>query len=469
MGNRYRRIVTLGMISFTALLAWGYCMLAHRSETLYVAIISLVLVASIYALALAVVDMKGKRETERQQYIEDLLQQTISHQDYTESLVMLERIIKASYVQQRKVNTYLGKQEGVVADVAQMHAQEQAAAFERLEAQIEESLTKAVKILVKYNQSNSEKQVEMTAGMSAELAELTTVVGQITAALQQMTGEIEGLKQSMQALPEEVQGLKESMQAIPEEVHSLAESMQTLPEKIYVPEAAPRQEMPQVPETAPVEEEMLVSEVEPIEETAPVSEVEVEETAQIPETESTSENFDAEDFFSQFGGAEETAVEEETVAAEETAAEQPAMSSGKLDQSMIDAMLNNLSAPDKKEEPLADVIPFPQAEEETGDNPLPEPAIENTETSEPEQPVNVESATDNAESAADSVMDNPAESAADNVTETVQTEESAPNNAAEPAPAEDTPAAPVTAPAMGGDANRQLTPEEIAALFASVQ
>lgn len=44
MGNRYKRMVTLGMISFTALLAWGYCMLAYRSQAVYVAIISLVLV-----------------------------------------------------------------------------------------------------------------------------------------------------------------------------------------------------------------------------------------------------------------------------------------------------------------------------------------------------------------------------------------------------------------------------------------
>ena len=38
MGNRYKRMVTLGMISFTALLAWGYCMLAYRSQAVYVAI-----------------------------------------------------------------------------------------------------------------------------------------------------------------------------------------------------------------------------------------------------------------------------------------------------------------------------------------------------------------------------------------------------------------------------------------------
>ena len=61
MGNRYKRMVTLGMISFTALLAWGYCMLAYRSQAVYVAIISLVLVGSIYALLLSLSTSKWRK------------------------------------------------------------------------------------------------------------------------------------------------------------------------------------------------------------------------------------------------------------------------------------------------------------------------------------------------------------------------------------------------------------------------
>lgn len=75
MGNRYKRMVTLGMISFTALLAWGYCMLAYRSQAVYVAIISLVLVGSIYALLLSFVDIKVAKEQAMQEYVTKTLQE----------------------------------------------------------------------------------------------------------------------------------------------------------------------------------------------------------------------------------------------------------------------------------------------------------------------------------------------------------------------------------------------------------
>ena len=107
MGNRYKRMVTLGMISFTALLAWGYCMLAYRSQAVYVAIISLVLVGSIYALLLSVVDIKVAKEQAMQEYVTKTLQEYTKKED-TEILNDMERLAKASYVQQRKTNSTAG-------------------------------------------------------------------------------------------------------------------------------------------------------------------------------------------------------------------------------------------------------------------------------------------------------------------------------------------------------------------------
>lgn len=82
MGNRYKRMVTLGMISFTALLAWGYCMLAYRSQAVYVAIISLVLVGSIYALLLSFVDIKVAKEQAMQEYVTKTLQEYTKKRGY---------------------------------------------------------------------------------------------------------------------------------------------------------------------------------------------------------------------------------------------------------------------------------------------------------------------------------------------------------------------------------------------------
>lgn len=392
MGNRYRRIVTLGMISFTALLAWGYCLLAYRSETLYVAVISVILVGSLYALALAVVEMKDKKETAMQKYVANLLQESITNKDYTDILETLERLAKASYVQQRKVNTYLGQQNEIVTDVIQGHTQAQTESFTKLEEQIEEALTKAVKILVKYNQNNSDKQFEATkefnAGMSEELTELTIAVGKITTVLQQMTMEIGYLKDAVQAAP----------QMTVQEVNVETESEET--------------EMPDM-EAILASLEKATEEVasEPVVDGNMQEQMESESDEQ-PEQE---ENFNAEDFFAQFGGAGDAALKEEAAFKEE-AMEQAADNNGMLDQSMIDALLNNLSAPDTKEEPLADVIPFPQAAED-------EAAGVNTDSVDAQEQET--EATDEAETAG--------------------------------------------APQLDGDPNRQLTPEEIAALFASMQ
>lgn len=443
MGNRYRRIVTLGMISFTALLAWGYCMLAYRSETLYVAIISLVLVASCYALALAVVEMKDKKEIAMQQYVANLLQESVKGQDYTDVLETLERLAKASYVQQRKVNTYLGQQNEIVTDVMQGHTQAQTESFARLEEQMDEALTKAVKILVKYNQSSSDKQFEATkefnAGMSEELTELTMAVGKITAVLQQMTMEIGYLKDAVQAAPQMTVQAAPQMSYVKDEAVSAVEPvmeaiseaepvMEAIPEAEPIMEAAsetePEEEMPDMEailaslEKAtedvaeePESEELSASDEQPVSDELPASDEQPVSEEQ-PEQEAT---FNAEDFFAQFGGAEDASLKEEAAFKEE-AMEQVVENNGMLDQSMIDALLNNLSAPDTKEEPLADVIPFPQAAED-------EAAGANIDSAEAQEQKT--EATDDAETAG--------------------------------------------APQLDGDPNRQLTPEEIAALFASMQ
>lgn len=415
MGNRYRRIVTLGMISFTTLLAWGYCMLAYRSETLYVAIISLVLVASCYALALAVVEMKDKKETAMQQYVANLLQESVKSQDYTDVLETLERLAKASYVQQRKVNTYLGQQNEIVTDVMQGHTQAQTESFARLEEQMDEALTKAVKILVKYNQSSSDKQFEATkefnAGMSEELTELTIAVGKITAVLQQMTMEIGYLKDAVQAAP------KMTVQTDPQVSYVKDEAAPAVePVMEAAPEADPEDEMPDM-------DAILASLEKATEDVAeePESE-ELSESDELPASEEQpeqEETFNSEDFFAQFGGAEDASLKEEAAFKEE-AMEQAAENNGMLDQSMIDALLNNLSTPDTKEEPLADVIPFPQAAEDELAEEAAGADIDSAEAQEPET-----EATDEAETAG--------------------------------------------APQLDGDPNRQLTPEEIAALFASMQ
>ena len=199
MGNRYKRMVTLGMISFTALLAWGYCMLAYRSQAVYVAIISLVLVGSIYALLLSFVDIKVAKEQAMQEYVTKTLQEYTKKED-TEILNDMERLAKASYVQQRKTNTYLSAQA----------------------EQLDEALKKTIKILINYDRKKEQetaqqaeqmqKELEMQAALQAqkepdhtalvleEFGKLAGDVQAVVAQLQQVTAQLTALREAVDAI-----------------------------------------------------------------------------------------------------------------------------------------------------------------------------------------------------------------------------------------------------------------------------
>lgn len=436
MGNRYKRMVTLGMISFTALLAWGYCMLAYRSQAVYVAIISLVLVGSIYALLLSVVDIKVAKEQAMQEYVTKTLQEYTKKED-TEILNDMERLAKASYVQQRKTNTYLSAQA----------------------EQLDEALKKTIKILINYDRKKEEeavqqaeqmqKELEMQAALQAqkepdhtalvleEFGKLAGDVQAVVAQLQQVTAQLTALREAVDAIE-----MPKYVEAAPSvEVASTAVTAD-------VQKRVPEDEQPEV--VANVENATETDEPESqipggIEnDTADEAELEIaddsltqtddipaeEEAVSTEEPETVAEEaapteepepaFNSEDFFSQFGGSADKELKEEAEFKEEAA------NTGMLDQSMIDALLGNLQA-DKPAEDVknADVIPFPQQEQ--------------TDLSTEEA---------HAEEVAEAVHE-----VEQDITDTTM------NVDAEPAP---------TMP-VDDNPNRTLSPEEIAALFASMQ
>lgn len=425
MGNRYKRMVTLGMISFTALLAWGYCMLAYRSQVVYVAVISLVLVGSIYALLLSVVDIKVAKEQTMQEYVTKTLQEYAKKED-TEILNDMERLAKASYVQQRKTNTYLSAQA----------------------EQLDEALKKTIKILINYDRKKEEeaaqqaeqmqKELEMQAALQAqktpdhtalvleEFGKLAGDVQAVVAQLQQVTAQLTALREAVDAIE-----MPKYVEAAPVEAASTVVTAD-------VEERVSEDEQPmEAPQT--VEAENIVEAVEP--EEASIVENDIAEDTELEIADSISETigtiaepetvaeeaapteepesaFNTEDFFSQFGGSADKELKEEAEFKEEAA------NTGMLDQSMIDALLGNLQA-DKPAQDVknADVIPFPQQEQAD---------------------LSAEEA--HAEEVAEAVHE-----AEQDITDTTM------NVDAEPTmPVDDNP-------------NRTLSPEEIAALFASMQ
>ena len=436
MGNRYKRMVTLGMISFTALLAWGYCMLAYRSQAVYVAIISLVLVGSIYALLLSFVDIKVAKEQAMQEYVTKTLQEYTKKED-TEILNDMERLAKASYVQQRKTNTYLSAQA----------------------EQLDEALKKTIKILINYDRKKEEgavqqaeqmqKELEMQAALQAqkepdhtalvleEFGKLAGDVQAVVAQLQQVTAQLTALREAVDAIEmpkyvEAAPSVEAASTAVTADVQKRVPEDEQ-PEVVTNVENTTETDVPesQIPggiENDTADEAELKIADDSLTQTddtpAEVEAASTEEPETVAEeaapTEETEPAFNTEDFFSQFGGSADKELKEEAEFKEEAA------NTGMLDQSMIDALLGNLQA-DKPAEDVknADVIPFPQQGQ--------------TDLSTEEA---------HAEEVAEAVHE-----VEQDITDTTM------NMDAEPAP---------TMP-VDDNPNRTLSPEEIAALFASMQ
>lgn len=445
MGNRYKRMVTLGMISFTALLAWSYCMLAYHSKVVYIAVISLVLIGSIYALLLSVVDIKVAKEQAMQEYVTKTLQE-YAKKDDTEILNDMERLAKASYVQQRKTNTYLSSQA----------------------EQLDEALKKTVKILINYDRKKEEeaaqqaeqiqKELEMKEALQAqkepdhtalvleELGKLTSDVKAVVAQLQQVTIQLTALHETVdtievskyvaapQAADVPTEPAQQKAVDIDETTDTFVDNSLTRTDAVQTDEEATLTAEPEVAvaEAAPTEEpEAVVAETTPTEEpeavvadTTPTEEPEAV-VAEAAPTEESEPAFDMEDFFSQYGGSADKELKEEAEFKEEAA------STGMLDQNMIDALLGNLQA----DKPVidvknADVIPFPQQEY-----------------------------TDDATE----------EAHVEEVAEAVHEAEQDMTDTTVYADAESEHSEPMSAMPVDDNPNRTLSPEEIAALFASMQ
>lgn len=419
MGNRYKRMVTLGMVSFTAILAWVYCALAYRTETVYIAIISLVLIASIYAFLLSLVDIRVEKEQQMQDFIAKTLQDSMKqdNSELVDCLNELERLLKASYVQQRKTVTYLSAQE----------------------EQLDTAVKKTAKLLIGYDRKKEEetaqkaeqkeKEEKMQAALEAQNKPDHTAM--ILDAFEKLTGDVQAIVTQLSEATAQIAALRDSVDAI--EIPKVVEAAAPVAEApAQVTETAvadawaeSEREQDMEPEVAEARTELdRIQDMEPeaadhVQTVEPeVSHVEQEEPAA----------FDTEDFFSQFGGSEDQTLKEEAQFKEDTT------NAGMMDQSMIDALLGNLASGNKSADNTkpADVIPFPQQEQ---------------------MDVSKEEAHTEEITEAANEMEHEIEAA---VAATEEEENHTDTASVAQAPVDDNP-------------NRTLSPEEIAALFASMQ
>ena len=387
-------------------------------------------------MLLSFVDIKVAKEQAMQEYVTKTLQEYTKKED-TEILNDMERLAKASYVQQRKTNTYLSAQA----------------------EQLDEALKKTIKILINYDRKKEEeaaqqaeqmqKELEMQAALQAqkepdhtalvleEFGKLAGDVQAVVAQLQQVTAQLTALREAVDAIEmpkyvEAAPSVEAASTAVTADVQKRVPEDEQ-PEVVTNVENTTETDVPesQIPggiENDTADEAELKIADDSLTQTddtpAEVEAASTEEPETVAEeaapTEEPEPAFNTEDFFSQFGGSADKELKEEAEFKEEAA------NTGMLDQSMIDALLGNLQA-DKPAEDVknADVIPFPQQGQ--------------TDLSTEEA---------HAEEVAEAVHE-----VEQDITDTTM------NMDAEPAP---------TMP-VDDNPNRTLSPEEIAALFASMQ
>ena len=433
MGNRYKRMVTLGMVSFTAILAWVYCILTYRTETVYIAIISLVLIASIYAFLLSLVDIREEKERQMQDYIAKTLQKSMKqdNSEVVDCLNDMERLTKASYVQQRKMATYLSSQEEQLDAAAKKTAKLLIGYDRKKEEEAAQKAEQMQKELEMQAALQAQKEPDHTALVLEEFGKLAGDVQAVVAQLQQVTVQLTALREAVDAIE-----MPKYVEASPVEAASTAvdaDVEERMPEDELTEENTIESVVPELTISDGIENDITESTEQDITnsilEVTDTSTTEPEMVAEeATPTEEPESAFNTEDFFSQFGGSEDQTLKEEAQFKEDTT------NAGMMDQSMIDALLGNLASGNKSADNTkpADVIPFPQQEQ-----------------------MDVSKEEAHAEEVAEAVSEMEHEiEAAEAATE--EEEDHTDSISVAQTPVNDNP-------------NRTLSPEEIAALFASMQ
>ncbi len=187
MGSLYRRIVTMGMISFTAFLAWVYCIINYKDEPIYIGIVSLVLVVSIYALLNGIIGLNASKEKKIQNYISETVATAVARINNQDSdNTDMERLAKASYVQLRKANTAINQFAEVTNKNAQQNIDNYSQLNESTKKMVTESVNKAVKVMVKYDQHNNEKLVYTILELNRALTDMNREMTSIKQAVLDM-------------------------------------------------------------------------------------------------------------------------------------------------------------------------------------------------------------------------------------------------------------------------------------------
>ena len=472
MNALYRRIVSLGMISVASFLGFLYCLFEFKDKPLYIAGVSVILVVSAYVFLLALLKLKEQREAELRNYIQDTIRASVDklvEQQGGDKDDTMERLAKATYVQIRKTNS----------ELARMTAT-QSQSLKSTSREISETMEKAVKILVKYDQTGHDKISDSVSSITSGLTVSLNKLGEEISAVKDSIG---GIKVDVPApvvnVEPPVVNVEPPVVNIPAPVVNVsvpagaAQPVQTVaaqPEIVSTVEEAVAAVQPAVEAIAEVAEPVVAE--EPAEEFIEDTPIDIDLTVPSVSAEEVEQAMAVASFLDEFAPAEEHAKAEEPVAEPATAeVEMPDFTGadGLLSQDFLDAMAaigEDTGEPEAVEpapEPVAE--PEPVAVTPVSDDPNKQlspdeiaalfAAAAPKEEPKVEEPVAVTPVSDdpNKQLSPDEIAALFAQAAP-----APKAEEPAPEPVAEPEPVAVTP--------VSDDPNKQLSPDEIAALFA---
>jgi hypothetical protein len=153
MNSLYKRLVSIGMISFTALLGWVYCIIEFRNKPIYVICVSVALIISVYVLLRSLISIRQRKDKKLKKDINEAVAKLVAdfyeaqaQTEQPDNSLEVERICKALYVQLRKVNTTLNN-----------------------DLITKEILNNATKVNIKYSHADSNKLLAAISDLSESL------------------------------------------------------------------------------------------------------------------------------------------------------------------------------------------------------------------------------------------------------------------------------------------------------------
>ncbi|MDE6023836.1 MAG: hypothetical protein K2G45_00085 [Lachnospiraceae bacterium] len=176
MNVLYKRLITVGMISITCVLAWIYCIMEYRNQPIFIVVVSLALVISVFAFLSVITGLNDAKEANLKEYIDQTV--ITGFKALASGSEDAERLNKASYVQIRKIATTLKKMDEEKAVIA---ARQEALIKEAADISNHttvQTINKAVKVLIKYNEISTSKLITSIDKLDNDLGALSKLIEQ---------------------------------------------------------------------------------------------------------------------------------------------------------------------------------------------------------------------------------------------------------------------------------------------------